>query len=124
MTELIPSLLFLFSRIYSIKKVRDSVAALLPRITPRGAVTDRGLGDENNKERRPRKIVNHRRQTRRIRIESELENVRESRIEVKRDRPKLRKSESGRFMKEEQVGIGNNGNIGFNSAVFSDVDII
>ena len=115
-------MLFLFSRRYSRKKVIDSVAALLTRI--KQTRTLRGLGDENNKGGKPRKIVSHRRQTRRIGSESELENDRESRIQVQRDGPEMRKSESGHFMKAERVGIRNNGHIGLSSSGLSDVDII
>ena len=122
-------LVFLFSRRYSIKKVSDSIAALLSRITTqaraqRGPGKDRRLRDENIKGGKPWGIVSNRRQTRRIGIEGELENVRISRILVKRDRPEMRKPEKGRFMKEERVGIENNGNIQLNVAGLSDVDII
>ena len=122
-------LVFLFSRRYSIKKVSDSIAALLSRITTQaraqgGPGKDRRLRDENIKGGKPWGIVSNRRQTRRIGIEGELENVRISRILVKRDRPEMRKPEKGRFMKEERVGIENNGNIQLNVAGLSDVDII
>ena len=122
-------LVFLFSRRYSIKKVSDSITALLSRITTQaraqgGPGKDRRLRDENIKGGKPWGIVSNRRQTRRIGIEGELENVRISRILVKRDRPEMRKPEKGRFMKEERVGIENNGNIRLNIAVLSDVDII
>ena len=109
--------------------MRDSVAALLSRITTqaraqRGRGKHRRLIDENIKGGKPWGIVSNRRQTRRIGIEGELENVRISRILVKRDRPEMRKPEKGRFMKEERVGIENNGNIRLNIAGLSDVDII
>ena len=92
--------------------------------TQRRPDTNQRLGDENTKEWKPRNIVSHRKQRRRIGIERDVENVGESRLEVDRDVAEIRKPESGRFMKKELVGIGNSGTMNkLNLPGPSDVDI-
>ena len=72
----------------------------LPTKTP-------GQREESNKDRKPRQGMRHNKKIRRAGIEIKLQDVGESKIQVKRGVAKNKRPKSGRFMKEERVNLGN-----------------
>ena len=102
------SYVFIFCRKYAIKKVRDGLISLPPRIKP-----TRRHGDSCTDDRRCReKRESPNRKTQKAEIKNEIEDDGGLRILVK----------SGRFMKEEQTTLGNIH--GWNVPGLSDVGFI